>query len=313
MEELTKIFTPDAIAVMLGVATFILAILALWQRHRYHRLQESVYQEQGIFKKPNIIINLYNSKNVFKYIYALPLDDGIWEVPLRIHILNNGEKDSEELEIQYKINKLISYSAQKEATLEGPQIKNAKVFQYDEGGPFVSTVVTLDNLRHHQATSFDVELIFRSGTITLRDIKVQLEDGVDAIAMTWINYSFPMDVFVSQKEFEPVSNRFQIQFVDTTECSIEEFFGKYNSDIKDSIPPPKGFLDRLRRMREQSGKIENIILVTPDLKSKETEVVKLPDKEVTIHRLPITAIKFQEGVYLGKSQGYFIPNVTHRV
>ena len=311
MEELSKIFTNEFRTLLLSAAALVFALLALWQRHRYHSLQRTVYQEQGIFKKPEINISLYTSNRTGYFIYALPLRDGIWEIPLRIQIVNNGQKDSEELEIQYKVNKLISWEASDEAVLKGPKIKNAKVFQYDEGSPFVTTVVTMDNLRHHQASSFDSILSIRSGTIEPHDIDVELKDGVKAIAKTWINFSLPLDVIVSQKEFGPVSRRFHLQVIDTSDSTVEEFFARYNEALRNSAPPPaKGFRERLRRMREGRDSIEKVILVMPDLTKKETRFVDLPDKKVPINQLPLAALRFQEGVYLGENSGYFIPNVT---
>jgi len=315
MEELLRIVVEEILKLLLGIISLSLTILVLVQRHQFNKFRKKVAFEQGVFNKPTLSLGMFSKYDISTFILAVPLSKFIWEIPFVVNILNVGDKAAEEVEIFFRTNKEFCYGGGGKATIGNLSVKNAKICDVHETGPFITVVSSLTNIHPKQHIAINFASSIRAGTIFPVETRVTSKDGVDLKVEWWIAYQFPLDLAVSQKELAPCSKRFNIQVIDTSDTDIIEFFNKYNEVLerqREKTYTKSTFLKRIKRNFQASSSREKIALISfeEQIKKKKT-LGHSGQQEVTVYEVPAGALQVQEGLKF--EDEYFIPNVTHEI
>ena len=293
LEELFKIVVGELLKVILGISTVTLSIYTLYQRHKFNEYRKSVSIAQGVFRKSSLTLGMFGVYDVSTYILAVPLNKSSWEIPFVLNIDNEGDKAAEELEILYRTNKEFLYAGGANLEFKNPGIKNAKVLETQESGPFITIISSMENLHPKQGIKANLISSVRSATIFPLDIAATSSDGIDMIAETWINMSFPVDLVISQKDDKPCSRRFNIQIIDTSEISAKSFFDKYNEALRGSAKATssdEGLWTKIRGLSAAPAKPEKVLLVYFDEETKVKKTIRSKGHKLAVYEVPVEAL-----------------------
>lgn len=304
-----------AITILFGICTTVLAVIALVQRHKFNEYQKRVFVEQGTFKKPAINISLFGQDDIINaFIIAAPFEEKtiIWEIPLPIKITNVGDKTAKNIELLYRINKELCYGGQTPAPIiKKSGFKNAKVAQSKEDGPFISVIISLNDIHPGQSVVFPLRLSIRSDTIFPHDVNVTTKDGVNLIVKTWLNIAYPFDCVVCQEDYRPVNKRFSLQVIDISEETPEQFFSRYNKVLFKNYEEKMSkmsFIQKTKQYFQRKDAVQNIGMIVVDKKSIQKEL-KIEGEKKRICVISDNGLRIYSGIEW--SHGYvFLPGFT---
>lgn len=216
----------ELIFAAIGVALAALAIIQSWRANRSNR---KAIEAQGVFKKPIIRISLFQNSDTSEFIIAAPLGRGrIIELPLRWEIENTGERSARELEVLIRSSKELWYGGDPSQWIVTSSIPKLQA-QLVAAGETLSTVVaTLSSLHPNQTCVLTTTSSLRSSTFAKNTVDVETKDGIVSVQYSF-EFSYTLDLVVSQADAPPITRRFRLGVVDTSEQTVADFLRAQNA------------------------------------------------------------------------------------
>lgn len=307
--QIIPFFLEHIVTIGLGLATTSLTIATLVLRRRSFEFSKSVANAQGIFDKAEIDLYTFGHKERDRFIIAVPLSLGIWEIPLNIDIINSGNKLAEAIEIYLKINKELMYGGVGVPTIASPNVKEAKVIEpHDKTEPLQTVVITIRDIYPGQSVIFYWPLSIRSRTIGPHEIPVTSKDGINYVVHSWISFSYPMTLTISHKHGKPISKNFEIQVIDCESRSVAKFMADYNEVLESEY---KKYLSKhwYAKWFSLERVISTFCIISFDSSNNVTKSISKGKTKININTINTKHMNVRYG--LETERRMIIPGLTH--
>jgi hypothetical protein len=293
---------------VLATISAVFAILAVIQTYRAHQFNKRITAAEGTFKKAELSVDVYGQKDLSKFIFAIPLRNHVWEIPIIISLSNIGEKTQEDIEVYIRASKWLLFGPETKYRIKKGGPKNLKMNEPESSDAFLTKTITMNNIHPKQKVSLPLPASFVFATLKPIQVDATTRDGVDVRVNTWMEVILPMDIVIAQKNAPPISKRIEVVVVDVSKIPIKDFFEQYNAALT------RRYLEQ-RESWTLAAAFRNCF-VAPE---KSTEVAVISIKEDTTNIMPnnkgvslITVspnkLSLHQGIAL-KSK-YFIPSLN---
>lgn len=301
--------------IIFAVLSALLAIIGVVLTYRANKLSHEIAQRQGVFKEPNLNVEIYGQREIDHFILAIPLiPNGIIEFPLGFTISNHGGKSAKNFEVFVTMNKQLHYDGKVPFEMTSTLNKKVDVSFINENSHLLTVAYSVKELYPKQAFQISDILTINEATIEKAHIPARTRDEVDIIITLWHHLGYRIDFVILQNDHEPIAKRISFSIVDVAKKSLKEIFDEYNIDIaKERSKRPISF-----KIKEQ---IKNLFTLPKNISSKKIGVIfcnqdqiqtKIKHHKTSVYAIPKdTTLSMFEGIFF-KSIGFWIPGLNIR-
>ena len=283
------------------IIPIILGIVTIIQTYRIYSFEKMVAEKQGVFREPNVLFDAYDTKwreaNNFTpdyFILAGKLSPKrILSFPLIITIKNTGNKSAKDISLNLRYLKDLRGGGLKFTKMKPGDKRSKKKFpEIHETSNFQIADFEIGTLKPQQKFIMKDIITPMNETSSKFDVDVVSKDGIPFIVSGEIIWRHNIDYTIYQEDFEPISGRIQISFVDTSDQTLEEYLISYNEIMKDeykkTVNKQKFNLFKLKSNKQKE--LENIQFVIYD------ELMVNRNSKKPINEIPVDSLRFAYGL-----------------
>lgn len=214
----------------LGVVTVLLTLVTILQTYRAHRFSQLVAAHQGVFRKPHLVIRLYDSKpsKPDYFILACRIRQGkILQLPLLLALKNQGDKSVDNVKLLLRYHNRLRAGGLQAVGLkyEGPKALKPELF---EDANFQTSLFDLGTVTPKQDILISDYFTIAEATVIDLNVDAVTKNGVSIILPIHIAAFNVIDYTVYQDDADPISGRIKIAVIETDQKPLQESLSVLN-------------------------------------------------------------------------------------
>jgi len=190
-----------------------------------YRLSRKIARVQGTLKETDLKVFLFKDGPVDSFIFAIPFQKREIHVPLRLFIVNVGERTAKDVDLHVRCHGLLFGGY--ELTAAGHPDVSIRYQTPTVADEQKTLIIRLEHLHPHTATDLTL-LVLPQINLSKMTFPVDFKDVKNVTAETWLEAPFIFEYFVVQENMRPLGKRAFLYFTDVTSQSVESLFAEYN-------------------------------------------------------------------------------------
>lgn len=259
----------STIGIIIGAIGIVISVFAFLQSRRSNKFTRNVAENQGVFKKPDLSISLFDMPDEDDFILALPLIPNlIVEMDLEYNIVNSGDASAKDVEV-YIDNKSkdLRYHDNLQLTASGTAKEFKMVVDKDEEHT-QSLIGSIQSLHPSQRLTIRDKITVKSPTFGKMKIPVTTKTGRTGSFELRYVFAYLFDFSIKYLDHPTIRRKIKLSIINTYPSSIKDFFDKYNSEI----------FDDYKRHLSENGDVESSSLSDTEYFRRFKVLVVEPDE-----------------------------------
>jgi hypothetical protein len=229
--------TIDINAIVGILLALVFGVIAVVQTYRANKLNRDVAKIQGLLEMPNVEISLFDYQSIENFMIAVPLIKGrVLEMPLRFSINNLGGKSARDVELFIRMSKELCYggSDNVEMTITSNSTQSKVTREvFNQTDNLETTITKFEKALHpKQGIVLDQSISLRDDTFLRSKLSAPTKDGFMMNISYIAQFAYLIDFVLMQADQKPISKRFSIQVINTSETTVETFFRSRNTEVQ---------------------------------------------------------------------------------